>query len=61
LPKTARNSEINPLAKANAPRNRTIRREKNSGELSARSPTRRERTAPVISQPLLFVFIVEVS
>jgi hypothetical protein len=36
-----------------------MRKEKSSGELRARSPTKRERMAPVISQPRLLLFIVE--
>jgi hypothetical protein len=51
--------EITPLTKAKIPRNRTMRREKSSGELIARRPTMRERMAPVISQARLLLFIVE--
>jgi hypothetical protein len=51
--------EIAPLTKANTPRSCTMRKEKNSGELRARSPTKRERTAPVISQPRLLLFMLQ--
>jgi hypothetical protein len=57
----ARNREIKPLAKANAPRTCTIKTEKRSGELKATSPTERERIALAISQPRLFLVIIEFS
>jgi hypothetical protein len=53
----ARNRDIKPLAKANAPRSCTIKTEKRSGELKATSPTRIERIALAINQPRLFLFI----
>src|SRR5215470_12854339 len=61
LPKMARNREIRPLAKANAPRSCTIKTEKRSGELKATSPTKIERIALAISQPRLFLVILEFS
>jgi hypothetical protein len=57
----ARNRDIKPLAKANAPRSCTINTEKRSGELRATSPTKIERIAPAISQPRLFLVIREFS
>src|SRR4029077_20270969 len=61
LPKMARNREIKPLAKANAPRSCTIKREKRNEALKATSPTKRERIALAISQPRLFLVIIESS